>query len=214
MTTPIGSSTTIPPTTTAAINSANSVSAESFLTLLVTQMQNQDPLNPMDNAEITSQMAQISTVTGISTLNDTLSGVSAQMLQMQTLQGASLVGRQVLVEGDDLYLSEEGATAAGFDLAGAADAVTVTVKDASGKVLDTIAMGAQDAGRHSFTWESEDASLTGLSFEVTATSGGTAVVATPLVVDVVSAVSTSGSTLTLELLNGGVISYSDIKAFS
>lgn len=214
MTTSVGSSTSSTSTTTASVNTANAVNADSFLKLLVTQMQNQDPLNPMDNAQITSQMAQISTVTGISTLNDTLSGVSSQMLQMQTLQGASLVGRQVLVEGKNLYLSEEGQTAAGFDLESAADAVSVTVKDANGKVLDTIDLGAQDAGRHSFTWESEDASLTGLTFEVTATSSGTAVVATPLVVDLVSAVSTSGSNLTLELLNGGTIEYSDIKAFS
>jgi flagellar basal-body rod modification protein FlgD len=177
-------------------------------------MQNQDPMNPMDNAEITSQMAQISTVTGISALNDTMTSMSSQMLQMQTLQGASLVGRQVLVEGDDLYLSEEGKTAAGFELDSAADAVSVTIKDANGKVLDTVDLGAQDAGRHSFTWESENASLTGLSFEVTATSRGTAVSATPLVVDQVAAVSTSGSSLTLELLNGGVIGYEDIKAFS
>lgn len=61
---------------------------ESFLTLLITQLQNQDPLNPMDNAEMTSQLAQINTVSGIEELNTTLNGITQQMDAAQTLQAA------------------------------------------------------------------------------------------------------------------------------
>ena len=64
-----------------------------FLKLLVTQMRNQDPLNPMDNAQVTSQLAQINTVTGIERLNESIKGMSGQMFQSQALQGASLIGR-------------------------------------------------------------------------------------------------------------------------
>ena len=76
--------------------------SDRFLKLLVAQMQNQDPLNPMDNAQVTSQMAQINTVTGIEKLNSSVAGLSSQFMQMQALQGASLVGRDVIVPGSQL----------------------------------------------------------------------------------------------------------------
>src|SRR5690606_24586226 len=79
--------------------------------LLVAQINNQDPLNPMDNAQMTSQMAQINTVTGIQQLNQTLKGMADQFSSLQGLQGASLVGRDALVEGDSL--SFDGSVARG-----------------------------------------------------------------------------------------------------
>ena len=72
-------------------------SEDRFLKLLVAQMQNQDPLNPMDNAQVTSQMAQINTVSGIEKLNTTVPGLNSQFVQLQALQGATLVGRDVTV---------------------------------------------------------------------------------------------------------------------
>src|SRR5215475_14521518 len=94
--------------------------ADRFLKLLVAQMQNQDPLNPMDNAQVTSQMAQINTVTGIDKLNTTVQGLNGQFVQMQALQGASLMGKGVLVAGNKMTMSEDGKTGqAAFDLSGA-----------------------------------------------------------------------------------------------
>ena len=78
------------------------MTSDRFLKLLVAQMKNQDPLNPMDNAQVTSQMAQINTVTGIDKLNTTVAGLSAQFMQMQAMQGASLVGHDVIVPGNKL----------------------------------------------------------------------------------------------------------------
>ena len=72
-----------------------------FLKLLVTQMQNQDPLNPMDNAQVTTQLAQISTVSGVDKLNTSINQMSSLLLQSQTLQGAGLVGKDVLIAGSD-----------------------------------------------------------------------------------------------------------------
>jgi flagellar basal-body rod modification protein FlgD len=91
-------------------------SSDRFLRLLVTQMQNQDPLSPMDNAQVTSQMAQINTVSGIEKLNETINGMLGQFTQMQALQGAALVGRDVLVQGNELEVADGKATAA-FELA-------------------------------------------------------------------------------------------------
>ena len=89
--------------------------ADRFLKLLVAQMQNQDPLNPMDNAQVTSQMAQINTVNGIEKLNTTVEGLSSQFMQMQALQGASLVGRDVIVPGSQLDIVD-GVGQGGFEL--------------------------------------------------------------------------------------------------
>ena len=137
---------------TAAIGNANEAgSQDRFLKLLVTQMQNQDPLNPMDNAQVTTQIAQINTVSGIEKLNSTVGGLSAQFTQMQALQGAALVGRDVVVPGNRLNVTD-GIGQGGFELSGSADAVKAEVVSASGEVLDTIELGAQSSGVHSFGW--------------------------------------------------------------
>jgi flagellar basal-body rod modification protein FlgD len=189
-------------------------SADRFLKLLVAQMQNQDPLNPMDNAQVTSQIAQINTVTGIEKLNTTVQSLSSQMLQSQAVQGASLVGRSVLMEGNALHFNEGTATA-GFELASAADSVKVEVLSPGGRVLDTVDVGAASAGRSGFEWTAPSGTSTdGITFRVVARSGGTTVTATPMTTDLVKAVSTGGDALTLQLLYGGNVPYSQIKAFS
>jgi flagellar basal-body rod modification protein FlgD len=194
----------------------DAASADRFLKLLVTQMQNQDPLSPMDNAQVTSQMAQINTVSGINTLNTSINAMGAQFTQMQALQGAALVGRGVLVEGNQLTLGSDGQASAAFDLAGAADSVKVEVLSPAGRVIDTINVGAETTGRHSFSWSAPQGSAagSGYTFRVAATSGATNVAATPLMRDQVQAVSTSGSTLNLELKSGQTLPYGQIRAFS
>src|SRR4051812_22877348 len=81
--------------------------SDRFLKMLVAQMSNQDPLNPMDSAEVTSQMAQISTVEGVQTLNTSITSLGAQLTQMQTMQGAALVGKDVAIEGNALRVNAE-----------------------------------------------------------------------------------------------------------
>jgi flagellar basal-body rod modification protein FlgD len=216
----VGSSTSTASTASAAASSTGSAddakaTSDRFLKLLVAQMQNQDPLNPMDNAQVTTQMAQINTVTGINTLNDSVNSLSTQFVQMQALQGASLVGRDVLVEGKQMTV-QNGSGSAGFELSGPADAVHVDVVNAAGKVVDSLDLGAETSGQHSFDWTPPAglASTAGLTFKVTATSGTTAVAATALMRDQITAVSTSGNTINLELASGSTVAYSKVKAFS
>lgn len=188
--------------------------SERFLKLLVAQMQNQDPLNPMDNAQVTSQMAQINTVTGIEKLNGSVQSLSGQFTQMQALQGASLVGRDVIVPGNKLSI-DKGVGQGGFDLSGPADSVKVEILNAGGHVIDTLNLGAQTTGLHSFDWETTKAGTdTNLSFRVTATSGATKVANTALMRDSVNAISTGGDTLTLELERSGSVPYSTVKALN
>lgn len=188
--------------------------SDRFLKLLVAQMQNQDPLNPMDNAQVTSQMAQIQTVTGIEKLNTTVAGLNSQFVQMQALQGASLVGRDVIVPGNRLDI-RDGVGQGGFELSSAADAVKVEVLSASGQVVDTLQLGAQSAGMHSFDWNAGTATNdSGLRFRVTSTLGGSTTTATALMRDTVDAVSTSGTGFSLELARSGSVGYADVKAFN
>ena len=194
-------------------------SADRFLKLLVTQMQNQDPLNPMDNAQVTSQMAQINTVNGLSTLNTTVQGLNAQFVQMQALQGAGLVGREVTVQGNLMaYDTEAGAGVGGFDLGGTASSVRVEVLSGGGRVVDTIDLGAQTAGVHGFTWRPASgvlpAEAENVRFRVVASNGGTAVTGTALMRDRVESVSLVGDKLTLETARSGSLPYADIKAFN
>ena len=211
------SSTAAAPAAAATPASANDPgSADRFLKLLVAQMKNQDPLNPMDNAQVTSQMAQISTVSGIDKLNTTVQGLNKQFVQMQALQGATLVGHDVILPGSRLSANDAGLVQGGFDLARAADSVKVDVLNAAGGVIDTIDLGAQSSGRHGFEWTPPAgvSAALGANFRVTAKSGAAAVSSTPLMRDRVDAVSTAGDTLTLELRLSGSVAYSQITAFN
>lgn len=198
-----------------SITGANEAgSQDRFLKLLVTQLKNQDPLSPMDNAQLTSQIAQINTVSGIATLNTSVQQLSSQFLQMQSLQGAALVGKDVIVAGNTLDIAA-GSGQGGFELASAADAVKVEVMSPAGRVVDTLSLGAQSSGMHSFDWASGNYDAnSGLTFRVTATSGSTALASTALMRDKVDAVSTSGGALMLELHNAGTVAYTNVKAIN
>lgn len=152
----------------ASINALGSASAaekkasgdlrENFMTLLITQLKNQDPLKPMENAELTSQLAQINTVSGIEELNTTLKGINGQIEAGQTLQAAALIGKGVLVPGNTILVgqSEEGesvATPFGLELKGPADAVKVTITGKDGSVIRQFDLGELKAGVDSFTWD-------------------------------------------------------------
>ncbi|WP_249979038.1 flagellar hook assembly protein FlgD [Vreelandella olivaria] len=130
---------------------------ESFMTLLITQLQNQDPLNPMENAEMTSQLAQINTVSGIEELNDTLNGITQQMDAAKALQAAGLIDKAVLVPGNNVMVSNDAengvyATPFGIELAEPAEKVEVIITSQSGEVVYTNDLGAVSAGVESFSW--------------------------------------------------------------
>jgi flagellar basal-body rod modification protein FlgD len=200
----------------AVSNKSEAGSADRFLKLLVAQMQNQDPLNPLDNAQVTSQMAQIQTVSGIDKLNRSIESMAASFGQMQALQGATLVGRDVVVEGNKLSVNSQGVFQGGFEIDGAADGVTVEILSGAGVVIDTLQLGAHDSGRGGFDWLPRQANAGHLaeSFRVVARSGAAALAVTPLMRDRVEAVVTGGDGLVLELSQTGSVPYSAVKAFN
>ncbi len=208
---PTSSATATASSGTTAASDANA-SQDRFLKLLVAQLNNQDPMNPMDNAQMTSQMAQINTVTGIQQVNETLKSMATQFSGMQVLQGSSMVGHNVLVEGNTLSRSK-GVASGAIDLEGQADAIKIEIMSPGGQVLDTLNLGAKAAGRHTFDWDASTYAGTGEpSYRVTATQGGTAVPTTSLVRDTVTSVSSENGAMTVQLQGRGAVAYSSVKA--
>lgn len=186
-----------------------------FLNLLVAQMKNQDPLNPLDNAQVTSQMAQLSTVQGIENMNATLTSLAASLGSNQMAQAANLIGRGVLVPGNFIGPAQQDAVV-GFDLDGAADSVKLTIENAAGATVRTIDLGARASGLNLVAWDglADDGSAApdgAYSFKVSASQGGVAVSSESLYLGTVNSVSQDSSGALLNLSSNEQASYADIR---
>jgi flagellar basal-body rod modification protein FlgD len=186
----------------------------SFLTLLVTQLQNQDPLNPMDNSQLTSQLAQISTVNGIQQMNTTMQGLATSFSTGQQLQATSMIGHQVLTSGNSVTMNG-GPVTAGVQLDGAASGVTVQILSATGAVVRTMELGSQQSGIVPFQWNGltdsgAQAAAGGYTFAVKATSGSQTVNAKPLTAGNVSSVTLNGGSVGLNVDGVGNVPLSQI----
>jgi flagellar basal-body rod modification protein FlgD len=192
---------------------------DKFMTLLVTQLKNQDPLNPLDNAQVTSQLAQLQTVTGVNKLNDTLETLKSSYQSSESMQATNLIGHGVLVEGNNLTLTG-GKSVFGVDLATAADNVQVIVTDPrTGKDVATIDLGASEAGAVPLAWDGSSDSVDAATladgsytFRVAATRGGQPLTdVKALTLDTVASVSTNTKDgVKLNLAGKGAISLADI----
>src|SRR5690606_17854922 len=152
MNTTSGVSNTSATTSGSSITGSNANDLQSsFLTLLVAQLKNQDPTNPMENNELTTQLAQISTVSGIEKLNTTLGSISGQIDNSQSLAASALIGHGVMIPGSTILAGNKTTTPFGVELVQSADKVTATVTDKSGAVVRTIDVGALTAGVHTFS---------------------------------------------------------------
>lgn len=126
------SANTTPRATASTGNAANDL-LSNFMTLLVTQMQNQDPTNPMDNNQLTSQLAQFQTAAGIEKLNTTVDGVGMLVYSMQQMNASDWVGRTVFIEGKPVVSTSEGGNQGlAFNIGSDVDKVTVTLTDDQG----------------------------------------------------------------------------------
>ncbi|WP_302173463.1 flagellar hook assembly protein FlgD [uncultured Hydrogenophaga sp.] len=184
-----------------------------FLKLLVAQLNNQDPMNPMDNAQMTTQMTQINTVSGIQQLNETLKGMASQFGLMQSLQGTSLIGREALVAGTQFGFDGNTGKAA-FRLDGPAATVQVDVLDKAGQVIDTLDFGALTAGQHSFNWNGAGTDPTQVGgFKVRAANGGQPVNATSYSRLTVTSTGMSNGAMSLQLQDGRNLAYDKVSSF-
>lgn len=209
---------------TASAKSNSDTSAQGiqdrFLKLLVTQLQTQDPMNPMDNSQITSQMAQISQVSGMQTLNAGVQTLVQSQTANQSLMAASMIGKQALVPGSTLELSSGSEVQGAVSLSGAATDYTVSIKDANGNVVDTLTTKNPNPGINAFSWDGRDNNGKQLpsgkySFSAQATSASsTAVTATPYANQAVTAVGWGSGAPQLVMKDGSSVALTEVAQLS
>lgn len=165
-----------------------------FLTLMTAQLKNQDPFEPVDNTQMVAQMAQFSSLSGITEMNTTLKAIADKLSGTSLGDALGYVGKTVLTEGATAYPRTSGGIAGAVALAEDATDVSVTITDPDGKTLKTLVLGAQDKGAVAFDWDgttdSGDPAGEGpFTLKVTARNADGAVSASPLVWAPVSTVS-------------------------
>lgn len=135
---------------------SNDLGKNEFLELLVTQLNNQNPLEPQENGEFIAQLAQFSTVEGVEKLNSSMETMLSGYQSSQALQASSLVGRKVIVPADKAVVDTSETFKASLVLPTTSSNVSVNVYDNAGAVVNRINMGQQEAGNVSFMWDGKD----------------------------------------------------------
>ena len=124
-----------------------------FLKLMTTQLQNQDPFVPMENAEFIAQMAQFSTVTGITEMGTELKGIAEQLGEFRIATAANLLGNSVMIPGNYARPDAQGEIHGMLDLPSASGVTNLTFSNAAGDVLHHMELGPQSAGLVGFAWQ-------------------------------------------------------------
>ena len=186
-----------------------------FLKLMTAQLQYQDPMKPMDNAQFIGQMAQFSTVSGIQGLQDSFTKLATSLQSTDTLQAAGLVGHSVLVPGSAAALGSSGGISGAIDVP-ASGAVTVDIADASGAVVRQINLGTQGAGLAAFNWDGlsntgERLAAGAYQFKARVDNNGQTQSASTYVVATVNSVSLGSGGLTLDLQGLGPVAFGQVR---
>ncbi|MFT7387456.1 MAG: flagellar basal-body rod modification protein FlgD [Candidatus Endobugula sp.] len=214
----------------AAEASGDELGQTAFLELMITQMENQDPLSPQENSDFIAQLAQFSSVEGLERLNTNFDSFTSSFISNQALQASSLVGRSVSVPSSEAALSEGGFVGGSIDLPASTTSMSMGIYNSQGTLVEQIPMGAQSAGDIIFrwdgnrmevngelsAWESENPITSGdYSFEVIATQNGEPEqLSTALTANVNSVTSGANGQLILNLSGLGAVSINDVKQFN
>ena len=131
----------------------SSLGQEDFLKLMTTQLQNQDPFAPMENGEFIAQMAQFSTVTGITEMGQTLKGLSEKLNEFRIATASDLLGNSVLVPGNVVRPNKDGEVHGIIDLPSPSSETSVSFFDSSGELVHSVDLGSQGRGLVGFEWK-------------------------------------------------------------
>lgn len=138
---------------TASTSSSTSLGSTDFLTLLITQLQYQDPTDPVDNSEMISQMAQFSQLEQLTSINDKLDGLADSLSASAVTSGLSYLGKEVEASGYTVSKFGDDITALYLGLDGAAETVTINIYNSSGTIVGTEILGPLNSGNYSFIWD-------------------------------------------------------------
>jgi flagellar basal-body rod modification protein FlgD len=208
----------------------NELGQTAFLELMITQLENQDPLSPQENSEFIAQLAQFSSVEGLERLNSNFDSFSNSFISNQALQASSLVGSSVTVPGDEAKLLDGDVVGGIVSLPAATTNLSVNIYNDQGTLVEQIPLGAQSAGDVVFRWdgkfievngelsdwESDTTSAAGTyRFEAFASQGGELEqLETALTANVNSVTTTETGDLILNLAEHGAVSINDVKQFN
>lgn len=214
----------------AAEASGNELGQSAFLELMITQMENQDPLSPQENSEFIAQLAQFSSVEGLERLNSNFDSFTSSFISNQALQASSLVGRSVSVPSGKAQLVEGGVVGGIIDLPASTTDMSMNIYNDSGVLVDEIPLGAQSAGDVVFRWDGNKIEINGTlsnwesssnlvagdyKFEVVATQNGEPQqLTTALTANVNSVTADANGELILNLSGLGAVSINDVKQFN
>ncbi len=189
-----------------------------FLSLMITQLKNQDPFSPMENGDFISQMAQFSSVAGLTKLQQSFEQLANSLQSNQALQASSLVGRTVLVPSGVGTLPASGTLSGAVDLPVSSSAVAVNIQGSSGQVVRRLELGSQIAGEVYFNWDGiTDAGVAvqpGRYFVSAdaSVSGGTLALETLISTSVESVtLGRGGAGLSLNLTDGNIVDFSSVR---
>jgi flagellar basal-body rod modification protein FlgD len=188
-----------------------------FLELMVTQLQNQNPLEPQDNSEFVAQLAQFSSVEGLDKLNTSMEGLVGSFQSNQALQASAMVGRFVKLDSESSFLPTDGAVAGTIDLPQSTDQITMSIYNDSGQLVSEELMGGQAAGEVPFVWNGTDNNGNQLpagvyQFKVTANFGGDAVrLNTALSANVDSVSVGANGAISLNVAGLGSVAISEVR---
>ncbi|HBD08404.1 MAG TPA: flagellar hook capping protein [Syntrophobacteraceae bacterium] len=205
-TTPSSSTQNTSKTTSSASAAASKLGMNDFLTLFTTQLQYQDPTNPMESYELASQLASFSSVEQLTNLNSSIKDIQSYLTSLVSTQMVSMMGKEVVGSGNTMEL-QDGEISSGSYQIGSAAKVTVSIYDENGSLVRTQSLGQQSAGTHAISWDGRNNAGTKVSngnytFKVEAVgSDGNAVSAQTKVQGTVSSVRMENGTSYL-LLNG------------
>lgn len=199
-------------------SSSSSLDQDDFLTLLMAQLQYQDPLNPVDNTEMVSQLSQFSSLEQLTNINTSLSGMTSLLSTYGQANAVNYLGADVTAEGDTISKSGTTVSSATYTLDDAATAVTANVYDANGSIVASVNLGSQTSGSHTFQWDGTNylgaSTANGtytVSFNATDSSGSSLDV-TSQVSGTVTGISQSDSTTYLTLSDGRSVSLANVSS--
>lgn len=139
-----------------AVAKHDELGQKQFFELMIAQLKNQDPLEPLDSSEFLSQLAQFSTVSGVNGIEQSMSALSASLQSNQALQASTLVGREVLADGSLMRLGGDGDATGAVRLDGSTSNLVVTIADPAGRVVRRMELGPHAAGLAEFRWDGDD----------------------------------------------------------
>lgn len=188
---------------------SNDLGKDAFMKMLIAQMQNQDPLNPMDGTEFAVQLAQFSSLEQLQNLNTTMSSLPDYLGAFSNAQVANLIGNEATAAGNVIAVSGSS-TKITYKLPSAIATGTISIYNSNGLLVDKLSVGAQKSGQQSVTWNSDGQDAGNYTYEISAKdASGTSVKAETYINGTVSGVSYKNN-LSYLVINGQEVAFTDV----